>query len=498
MSCVPELGDQPVQALQEAVARLAPGQKAPDARVHTEGHVVACTALSKRLLFVTIAVTSGSKAGLEVKLIFKQRDGFYSQAAITALADELRIGDHVIASGFPERSGDSGSWIPSPLEGASGSSLDGGAGEKEHSKGQFDQCSVVIGEADATSAAASSPSSALPLPFSSVIDLTVHVREMRRLNGGPLPLPLQLAEAVNAGDVTSAASEATAKAADYGSVGGTGGEPPLRSRRSGNRARPANSNRGGAFAAFIVQELGLTRAQLEVGGVLDVAGGAGALAFDLAHWYGVPCTVVDPVDVKLTPKQRRIIERRQNDTIAMSAHHGRPALSEITSPSATSSPISEDNQDLAMQSSLEEVPGFPSIVRQYRGMFLWNGPHMDCLASLAQPSTTSSPASAQRFEDPILTIASLVHEASAIVGLHPDGATDALVDAAIAANKPFAVVPCCVFPNTFTARRTCSGGRVRSHEDLCAYLCGKAPDIQVSALPFEGRNQVVFRRASPS
>ncbi|KAK3251716.1 hypothetical protein CYMTET_38949 [Cymbomonas tetramitiformis] len=493
MSCEFELGDLPVQGLQEALARLTPGQKAPDAHVHTEGRVVACTALSKRLLFVTIAVVSGN--GLEVKLIFKERDGFYSQAAITALAAELRVGDHVLASGFPERTGDSGSWIPDPLEGASGSSLEGGAGYKAHSIGP-DECSVVAGEAGASSGAASSPSSALPLPLSLVLDLTVHVREMRRLDGEPLPLPLQKAEAVDAGEVTSGAPETAAAAEDEGSVGGTGGE--RRSRRSGNRARPANSNRGGALAAFIVQELGLTRAQLEAGGVLDVAGGAGALAFDLAHWYGVPCTVVDPVDVKLTPKQRRVVERRQSDTMAMSAHHGLPALPETTSPSTTSSPLSEDNQDRATRSTLEEVPGFPSIVRQYRGLFLWNAPHMDCLESLAQLSTTSSPAPPHRSEDPVLTIASLVHTASAIVGLHPDGATDALVDAAIAANKPFAVVPCCVFPNTFTARRTCSGGRVRSHEELCAYLCGKAPDIHVAALPFEGRNQVVFRRAAPS
>ena len=34
--------------------------------------------------------------------------------------------------------------------------------------------------------------------------------------------------------------------------------------------------------------------------------------------------------------------------------------------------------------------------------------------------------------------------ASAVVGLHPDGATEAIVDFALATGKPFAVVPCCV------------------------------------------------------
>ena len=33
-----------------------------------------------------------------------------------------------------------------------------------------------------------------------------------------------------------------------------------------------------------------------------------------------------------------------------------------------------------------------------------------------------------------------------LVGLHPDEATEAIVDCALANRKPFAVVPCCVFP----------------------------------------------------
>lgn len=32
-----------------------------------------------------------------------------------------------------------------------------------------------------------------------------------------------------------------------------------------------------------------------------------------------------------------------------------------------------------------------------------------------------------------------------VVGMHPDQATDAIVDFALACSKPFAVVPCCVF-----------------------------------------------------
>merc|ERR1739841_204185 len=45
-----------------------------------------------------------------------------------------------------------------------------------------------------------------------------------------------------------------------------------------------------------------------------------------------------------------------------------------------------------------------------------------------------------------------VKNASLIIGLHSDGATEAIVDAALLYKKPFVVVPCCVFPNLFRER----------------------------------------------
>ena len=47
----------------------------------------------------------------------------------------------------------------------------------------------------------------------------------------------------------------------------------------------------------------------------------------------------------------------------------------------------------------------------------------------------------------------ILSSCSALVGLHPDQATDGIVDAAVRFGKPFAVVPCCVFPSLFPQRR---------------------------------------------
>mmetsp|Transcript_26666 Transcript_26666/g.57744 ORF Transcript_26666/g.57744 Transcript_26666/m.57744 type:complete len:154 (+) Transcript_26666:678-1139(+) len=60
-----------------------------------------------------------------------------------------------------------------------------------------------------------------------------------------------------------------------------------------------------------------------------------------------------------------------------------------------------------------------------------------------------------------------------VLGLHPDQATDAIVDESLLHNKKFAVVPCCVFPSLFPNRRLKSGCCVRSRESLCEYLVEK-------------------------
>ncbi|KAL7467614.1 hypothetical protein ACHAXS_007852 [Conticribra weissflogii] len=104
-----------------------------------------------------------------------------------------------------------------------------------------------------------------------------------------------------------------------------------------------------------------------------------------------------------------------------------------------------------------------------------------------------------------------VKNASLIIGLHADGATEDIVDAAIRYNKPFVVVPCCVFPNFFRERfvNIPIGGseisnlgsdgemkrvQVRTHEQFCKYLLEKDPRFRMEILPFEGRNVAIFMR----
>lgn len=95
-----------------------------------------------------------------------------------------------------------------------------------------------------------------------------------------------------------------------------------------------------------------------------------------------------------------------------------------------------------------------------------------------------------------------VKNCTLIIGMHADGATEAIVEIALHFRKPFIVVPCCVFPNLFRHRlvpmidddgKECGGDEakmvpVRNHEQFCRYLAMKDSNFVVEELPFEGRN----------
>lgn len=68
------------------------------------------------------------------------------------------------------------------------------------------------------------------------------------------------------------------------------------------------------------------------------------------------------------------------------------------------------------------------------------------------------------------------------------------MDLALALGKPFAVVPCCVYPSEFP-RRALDGTAVSSYDQLLAYLVSKDASgaTRVASLPFEGRNKVIYR-----
>lgn len=88
--------------------------------------------------------------------------------------------------------------------------------------------------------------------------------------------------------------------------------------------------------------------------------------------------------------------------------------------------------------------------------------------------------------------AELLAGCSALVGLHPDQATEAIVDVALHLRKPFAVVPCCVYPRLFPGRRLGTGQGVTTYHGFQRYLRAKDNRIRIARLPFAGRNKVLY------
>ena len=95
--------------------------------------------------------------------------------------------------------------------------------------------------------------------------------------------------------------------------------------------------------------------------------------------------------------------------------------------------------------------------------------------------------------------AAMAREASLIIGMHPDEVTETIVDTALAAGTPFAVVPCCVFSRLFPFRTLPNSKTlVTTHGDFCRYLKAKDPkNIKLATLGFAGKNVVVYSLGEP-
>jgi hypothetical protein len=92
--------------------------------------------------------------------------------------------------------------------------------------------------------------------------------------------------------------------------------------------------------------------------------------------------------------------------------------------------------------------------------------------------------------------AAVVHavtDAGVLLAMHPDQATGAVLEAALALHKPFALVPCCVFSRQFPWRCTPEGATVTTYEQLCDWIQAQDSGIQRATLPFHGRNVVLYR-----
>lgn len=228
--------------------------------------------------------------------------------------------------------------------------------------------------------------------------------------------------------------------------------------------RSGNGDKSTTFRKWLVETY--SASFLNSGsGVLDIAGGNGELAFKLVNFGGVTTTIVDPRPYNLL----RMLKHVTKDYVARlyqryRRNGGSPCIPLplpqhircwFTSPAVSEEQLETSNETYAN----------------------------------AAEALESGPEAREELKLRMKTC-------SMIIGMHPDQATEPIVDNAVFHGKPFAVVPCCVFPKLFPAR-----ANVKTHTQFCAYLASKANKAvsndnsyttRTSRLDFNGRNTVIY------
>ena len=296
-------------------------------------------------------------------------------------------------------------------------------------------------------------------------------------------------------------------------------------KQSGSHSRPNTANRHQQFVSWLIEHFG--RDLLQSGaGVLDVAGGAGGIAFELAFRRGIPCVVIDPRPMKLNSRQRRALKNRANSQAVLST--APPPCSSWWLEQQQKQQQQQQQQHAAQEETSHQTPAGAAGSMQ-TSTEMAPPQQLDdnvqaqecgeCTDEVANNGSVHVPPSyAQAWAEEGIGEASLPRQIcgyldegfadgahaelwrniSMVVGMHPDQATEPAVRLALAHGKPFAVVPCCVFAKSHPGRRLPSGKAVETHEEFCSYLAhlgaGQAAQPEVttlSSLPFEGRNVVV-------
>ena len=168
--------------------------------------------------------------------------------------------------------------------------------------------------------------------------------------------------------------------------------PPLKSHWK----KVKKADRAARFVDHVIKHLGIGRLGASPVGVLDVAGGSGCVAFELSFRHHIPCTTIDPRGVRMDKKRLRNLKFRE---------------------------VARDRLRPGMEMS-------PLARHLYDDFAPWT------------PTELKACFSTTDFLPPLATaeMVALVERSTAIIGMHPDEATDPIMDVAIAMGKPWAIV----------------------------------------------------------
>jgi len=230
--------------------------------------------------------------------------------------------------------------------------------------------------------------------------------------------------------------------------------------------------------------------------VADVAGGGGVLSFELHVRHGLGATLCDPAAVSVSARQlntwKNLRKRASRAGVGSPEHNAwRRADAWVRTASEEGTRRRREHAERVLRyADVSDVDDAD-----------WSDDDESAVAGSEARASTRASSDDATFEhlasefwgDLDGPLGDAIARCDVLVGMHPDQATEPVVDAAIALGKPFAVVPCCVFPELFPDRRTADGAPVRTYVEFVDYLVAKHPDAKLGYLPFKGRNRVVYR-----
>lgn len=202
--------------------------------------------------------------------------------------------------------------------------------------------------------------------------------------------------------------------------------------------------------------------------ILDVAGGGGRLSCELAL-MGYHCTVVDPrsvddnklsVIMDLTIRQHKHREVTQKYFADVSSgkepEDTQRHLTNSFRPAPKRNRSEDGDEAVGAETNDKECDEANIIDNNAGAKKCENAENINVIKVNALQRITFCRAlfDAKDMRASGFDFHALVSQADLIVGLHCDGAVNAIIEAAAQYQKHFAIIPCCVFPSLFS-RRLC-------------------------------------------
>lgn len=208
------------------------------------------------------------------------------------------------------------------------------------------------------------------------------------------------------------------------------------------------------FKNFLINKFGIECLNQGTG-ILDVAGGKGELTFKLNR-HGVKSTIVDPRQ----PKRSVLRYLTKDQILRKTSTQNRTFNFDMPAHLQTWFIGKSDNDESYIRLLLEKESDNVYVNDKLKSNL---HDHADLKEQLMS--------------------------CSMIVGLHPDQATELILDYCLANNKSFAIVPCCVFHKSKLALHRKD---IKSYENFCTYLLKKDKRIKTTDLGFLGRNKCLY------